>query len=126
MAKRIAASKVSTTLLADLPEWGQLNSKPIAALVGLAPFNRDHGRYRGKRKPWGGRAFVRSALYLATLAVHHNPPLRTVHQHLLDQGNEQKVALIACARELLTCLKALLKSRTPWPDELVTARDPPA
>ncbi|MEO0826494.1 MAG: IS110 family transposase [Cyanobacteria bacterium J06639_14] len=118
---------VSTTLLADLPELGQLNRKQIAALVGLAPFNRDSGRYRGKRTTWGGRATVRSALYMATLvAVRHNPPLRTVYQHLLDQGKEKKVALIACARKLLTCLNAMLKSRTPWQDELVTARYTPA
>lgn len=117
---------VSTTLLADLPELGQLNSKQIAALVGLAPFNRDSGRYQGKRTTWGGRATVRSALYLATLvAVRHNSPMRTLYQHLLDQGKEKKVALIACARKLLTCLNAMLKSRTPWQDELVTARYTP-
>ena len=118
---------VSTTLLADLPELGQLNSKQIAALVGLAPFNRDSGRYRGKRTTWGGRATVRSALYMATLvAVRHNPPLRKFYQHLRDQGKEKKVALIACARKLLTCLNAMLKFRTPWQDELVTARYTPA
>ena len=118
---------VSTTLLADLPELGHCSSKQIAALVGLAPFNRDSGRYQGKRTTWGGRATVRSALYMATLvAVRHNPPLRTVYQHLLDQGKEKKVALIACARKLLTCLNAMLKSRTPWQDELVTARYTPA
>ena len=92
---------VSTTLLADLPELGQLNSKQIAALVGLAPFHRDSGRYRGKRTTWGGRATVRSALYMATLvAVCHNPPLRALYRHLIDQGKEKKVALIACARKL--------------------------
>jgi transposase len=118
---------VSTTLLADLPELGQLNSKQIAALVGLAPFNRDSGRYQGKRTTWGGRATVRSALYMATLvAVRHNPPIRTVYQHLLEQGKEKKVALIACARKLLNCLNAMLKSRTPWQDERVTARHTPA
>jgi transposase len=118
---------VSTTLLADLPELGQLNSKQIAALVGLAPFNRDSGRYRGKRTTWGGRATVRSALYLATLvAVRHNPPLRKLYQHFRDQGKEKKVALIACARKLLTCLNAMLKYRTPWQDALVTARYTPA
>lgn len=70
---------------------------------------------------------MRSALYLAALvAVRHNPPLKAVYQHLLDQGKEKKVALIACARKLLTCLNAMLKSRTPWQDELVTARYTPA
>lgn len=117
---------VSTVLLADLPELGQLNSKQIAALVGLAPFNRDSGCYRGKRSTWGGRATVRSALYMATLvAVRYNPPIQTLYQHLLDQGKEKKVALIACARKLLTCLNAMLKSRTPWQDALVTARYTP-
>ncbi|NEQ42614.1 MAG: IS110 family transposase [Leptolyngbya sp. SIOISBB] len=117
---------VSTTLLADRPELGQLTSKQIAAWVGLAPFNRDSGRYRGKRTTWGGRATVRSALDMATLvAVRHNPPLRTFYQHLLDQGKEKKVALIACARKLLICLNAMLKNRTPWQDELVTARYTP-
>lgn len=118
---------ISTLLLADLPELGHLNSKQIAALVGLAPFNRDSGRYQGKRTTWGGRATVRSALYLATLvAVRHNPPLRMLYQHLLNQGKAKKVALIACARKLLTCLNAMLKTRTPWQDELVTARYTPA
>jgi transposase len=117
---------VATTLLADLPELGQLNSKQIAALVGFAPFNRDSGRYQGKRTTWGGRATVRSALYMATLvAVRYNPPLRACYEHLRSRGKEKKVALIACARKLLTCLNAMLKSRTPWQDELVTARYAP-
>ena len=117
---------VATTLLADLPELGQLNSTQIAALVGFAPFNRDSGRYQGKRTTWGGRATVRSALYMATLvAVHYNPPLRACDEHLRSRGKEKKVALIACARKLLTCLNAMLKSRTPWQDELVTARYAP-
>jgi len=117
---------VATTLLADLPELGQLNSKQIAALVGFAPFNRDSGRYQGKRTTWGGRATVRSALYMATLvAVRYNPPLRACDEHFLSRGKEKKVALIACARKLLTCLNAMLKSRPPWQDELVTARYTP-
>jgi len=71
----------------------------------------------------GGQATGRSALYLATLAaVRHNPPLRALYQHFLDQGKEKQVALIACARKLLTCLNATLKNRPPWQDELVTAR----
>jgi transposase len=114
---------VSPLLLADLPELGHCSSKQIAALAGLASFNRDSGRYQGKRTTWGGRATVRSALYMATLvAVRHNPPLRALYQHLRDQGKAKKVALIACARKLLTYLNAMLKSRTPWQDELVTAR----
>ena len=114
---------ISTILLADLPELGHLNSKQIAALVGLAPFNRDSGRYRGKRTIWGGRATVRSALYVTALvAVRYNPPIRTYYEHLLSKGKDKKVALIACARKLLTCLNAMLKHRTPWQDELVTTR----
>lgn len=118
---------ISTGLLAYLPELGRLSSKQAAALVGLAPFNRDSGRYRGKRTTWGGRAAVRSLLYMAALvAVRYNPPIRAFYEHLLAQGKLKKVALIACARKLLTCLNAMLQQRTPWQDELVTARYTPA
>lgn len=113
---------ISTSLLAYFPELGQLSSQQIASLAGLAPFNRDSGRAQGKRTTWGGRAMVRSMLYMATLvAVRHNPPLRAHYEHLLANGKLKKVALIACARKLLTCLNAMLKSRSPWQDELVTA-----
>lgn len=113
---------ISTSLLAYLPELGRLSSKQIASLAGLAPFNRDSGRSQGKRTTWGGRAMVRSMLYMATLvAVRYNPPLRAHYEHLLAKGKLKKVALIACARKLLTCLNAMLKSRSPWQDELVTA-----
>ena len=113
---------ISTSLLAYLPELGRLTSKQIAALAGLAPFNRDSGRYQGKRTTWGGRAMVRSMLYMATLvAVRHNPPLRAHYEHLLANGKLKKVALVACARKLLTCLNAMMKSRAPWQDKLVTA-----
>ncbi|MBE9141588.1 IS110 family transposase [Nodosilinea sp. LEGE 07088] len=118
---------ISTLLLAELPELGHLTGKQIAALAGLAPFNRDSGRYRGQRTTWGGRATVRSALYMAVLvAVRHNPPIRTYYEHLLSRGKAKKVALIACARKLLTCLNAMLKHRTSWQDESVTARYAPA
>jgi len=113
---------IATSLLAYLPELGRLTSKQITALAGLAPFNRDSGRSQGKRTTWGGRAMVRSMLYMATLvAVRHNPPLRAHYEHLLANGKLKKVALIACARKLLTCLNAMLKSRSPWQDELVSA-----
>lgn len=113
---------ISTGLLVYLPELGRLNRKEIAALAGLAPFNRDSGRYRGKRTIWGGRASVRTLLYLATLvAVRHNPPLRAYYQHLLTKGKLKMVALVACMRKLLTCLNAMVRNHTPWDDERVTA-----
>lgn len=106
---------LSTTLLADLPELGALNRRRIAALVGVAPFNRDSGHLRGKRTIWGGRAVVRSALYMSTLvATRYNPVIRGFYQHLLAAGKPNKVALTACMRKLLTILNAMLKHQTPW------------
>jgi transposase len=113
---------VSIGLLTYLPELGKLNRKEIAALAGLAPFNRDSGQYRGKRKIWGGRAAVRTLLYMATLvAIRHNPPLRTYYQHLIAKGKLAKVAIVACMRKLLTCLNAMVRDNQPWDDERVTA-----
>lgn len=106
---------LSTTLLADLPELGTLNRRRIAALVGVAPFNRDSGHFRGQRTIWGGRAVVRSALYMATLvATRHNPVIRDFYRHLLSVGKPKKLALTACMRKLLTILNALVKHQTPW------------
>jgi len=106
---------LSTTLLADLPELGLLNRREIAALVGVAPFNRDSGHLRGQRAVWGGRAVVRSALYMATLvATRYNPIIRDFYQHLLSAGKPKKLALTACMRKLLTILNAMLKHKTPW------------
>lgn len=106
---------LTTTLVADLPELGQLNRKQIAALVGVAPLNRDSGALRGKRMVWGGRAHIRATLYMATLvAVRHNPVLKTFYQRLRTAGKPAKVALTACMRKLLTILNAMLKHRTPW------------
>lgn len=106
---------LSTTLLADLPELGDLNRRQIAALVGVAPFNRDTGRFRGKRTIWGGRAVVRSALYMATLvATRYNPVIRDFYQRLLAVGKPKKLALTACMRKLLTILNAMINHRTPW------------
>ncbi len=103
------------TMIAELPELGQLNRKQIAALVGIAPVNRDSGRKRGKRRTQGGRAQVRSVLYMATLtATRHNPVIRSFYQRLLANGKEKKVALVACMRKLLTILNALLKQHRPW------------
>ena len=106
---------VSVTLLADLPELGTLDRKQIAALVGLAPLNRDSGTWRGKRTIWGGRATVRAALYMAALVgSRRNPVLRDLYTRLLAAGKTKKVALTACMRKLLTIVNALLKHRTTW------------
>jgi len=106
---------LSVTLLAQLPELGTLNRKQIAALVGVAPLNRDSGTLHGKRTIWGGRASVRSALYMATLvATRHNPVIKAFYQRLLNKGKSKKVALIASMRKLLTILNAMLKHGTPW------------
>jgi transposase len=106
---------LSLTLLAQLPELGTLNRKQIAALVGVAPLNRDSGTLRGKRTVWGGRATVRAALYMGALvASRWNPVLRTFYQRLCAAGKPKKVALTACMRKMLTILNAMLKHRTPW------------
>jgi transposase len=103
------------TLLADLPELGTLSRRAIAKLVGVAPLNADSGDWRGQRHIWGGRAAVRTALYMAALvAVRWNPVLRTFYRRLLDHGKAKKLALIACARKLLTILNELLKTGRPW------------
>ena len=106
---------LSLTLLAELPELGTLNRRQIAALVGVAPLNRDSGTLRGKRTVWGGRAPVRAALYMAALvATRYNPVIRAFYQRLRAAGKPKKVALTACMRKLLTLLNAMLKHRTPW------------
>ncbi len=108
---RITAS----TLLAELPELGSLNRQEIAALVGIAPVNRDSGRRQGKRHIWGGRASVRTVLYMATLsAKKHNPIIREFYERLLARGKEKKVALVACMRKLLVILNAMLRAQQPW------------
>jgi transposase len=110
-------------LLSDLPELGRLNRKEIAALVGVAPFNRDSGRWRGKRTTWGGRASVRAALYMAALvASQHNPVIRSFYQRLIQAGKPKKVALTACMRKLLVILNAMVKNNTPWDPDYAKAR----
>jgi transposase len=106
---------LATTLLASLPELGTLTRQQIAALVGVAPLNRDSGAWRGKRRVWGGRAPVRAALYMSALvATRFNPVLRAFYQRLCAAGKAKKVALTACMRKLLTILNAMLKYRTRW------------
>lgn len=106
---------LSATLLSGLPELGSLNRREIAALVGVAPLNRDSGTMRGKRSVWGGRAPIRAALYMATLvATRHNPVIKSFYDRLCAAGKAKKVALTACMRKLLTIMNAMLKHRTPW------------
>jgi transposase len=106
---------LTTTVLASLPELGTLTHKQMAALVGVAPLNRDSGTLHGKRMVWGGRAHVRAALYMATVvATRYNPVIKTFYQRLCQAGKAKKLALTACMRKLLTILNAMLKSGTPW------------
>jgi len=105
----------AATLVADLPELGHLNRQKIAALVGLAPFNHDSGKHRGKRRIFGGRTSVRSVLFMATLsAIRHNPVIKEFYQRLLDKGKLKKVALTACMRKLLVILNTMVKSGQDW------------
>lgn len=106
---------VSRTLLAELPELGHLNNREIAKLVGLAPLARDSGTMRGRRTVWGGRASVRSSLYMAALVgSRSNPVLRDYYQSLLARGKPKKLALIACARKLLIISNSILHNQQPW------------
>lgn len=106
---------LSTTLLAELPELGRLTRHQVAALVGVAPLNRDSGTLRGKRTVWGGRAKVRAALYMGTLvATRCNPVIKEFYARLIAKGKAKKVALTACMRKLLTILNAMLRAGTHW------------
>jgi transposase len=105
---------VATVLIAELPELGQLKAKQISALVGLAPFNHDSGRLRGKRAIRGGRASVRQALYMAALvATRHNPVIKAFYQRLCIAGKKKKLALTACMHKLVIIINAILKSNQP-------------
>ena len=109
--------QLSLTLLAHLPELGTLNRRQIAALVGVAPYNRDSGALRGKRAVWGGRSQVRAVLYMGALvASRHNPAIRDFYQRLLAAGKPKKVALVASMRKLLVILNGMLKHGSPWCD----------
>lgn len=103
------------TMLAELPELGTLNRRAVSALVGVCPYSRDSGAYRGKRKIWGGRAEVRSALYMATLsAIRFNPRLKMAYERLLAVGKLKKVAIVACMHKMLVIMNAMLRSNTSW------------
>lgn len=105
----------SQSLIAWLPELGALNRKQIAALVGVAPFNRDSGQVRGRRAVWGGRKQLRPSLYMATIsACRFNPVIQAFYQRLLQAGKRTKVGITACMRKLLTILNAVLKHQQPW------------
>jgi transposase len=109
------ARVTSVSLLASLPELGQLNRRQISALAGVAPFNRDSGRWQGRRSIYGGRPLVRSALYMAALVgARHNLVLRAFYRRLRGAGKPAKVALTACMRKLLVILNTMLKTQQPW------------
>ena len=114
---------LSVTLLAEVPELGKLNRKQIAALVGVAPLNRDSGLLRGRRTVWGGRARVRATLYMATLtATRYNPVIRVFYKRLCASGKAKKLALTACMRKLLTILNSMFRHHTAWqPDYALNA-----
>ncbi len=106
-------------ICASLPELGKLSGRKISALVGVAPYNCDSGKMRGKRQCWGGRADVRCTLYMATLAAtRFNPVIRTFYQRLLKAGKAKKVAVTACMRKLLTILNAMMRDGTAWNENL--------
>ena len=108
------------TLLLELPELGTLTRQQIAALVGVAPLNCDSGTLRGRRTIWGGRAHVRTVLYMGTLvATRYNPRIKAFYERLLAVGKVKKVALTACMHKFLTILNAMLKHRTPWQAQAV-------
>lgn len=108
-------STIARTLIAELPELGHLDRRKLAALAGLAPFNRDSGTLRGRRAIAGGRAPVRAALFMAVLvAIRRQLPLANTYQRLVDDGKPKKVAIVACMRKLLGILNAILRDQTPW------------
>jgi transposase len=110
---------LSATLIVELPELGTLTRQQAAALVGVAPLNRDSGAMRGRRAIWGGRAAVRSVLYMAAVtAARYNPVVRSLYQRLVVAGKPKKVALVACMRKLLTILNAILRERRAWTDQV--------
>lgn len=112
----------SGTLMASLPELGALDRRAIAALVGVAPFNRDSGAFRGRRCIWGGRAQVRHILFMAAIsAIRSNPVISAFYQRLLARGKPHKVAVVACMRKMLTILNAMVRTNTPWTPALHSA-----
>ncbi|AFZ67401.1 IS110 family transposase [Deinococcus peraridilitoris] len=116
---------VALTLLSALPELGVLSRGQIAGLVGVAPINRDSGRMRGRRTTWGGRAEVRTALFMATtVAVRHNQTIKAHYEQLLARGKPKMVALIACLRKFVVRLNAMIRTDKPWQDQAEEASRP--
>jgi len=110
-----AGPNLAITILSEFPELGQLNRQQTAALSGVAPFNRDSGKMRGKRSIWGGRSVVRTAAYMSTIsAIRCNPLLKSFYTRLIEAGKLRKVAIVACMRKLLCILNAMLKTHTTW------------
>lgn len=110
---------VVNTLLGDMPELGQITRKEIAALAGVAPMNRDSGTFKGKRRIQGGRASVRTVLYMATLtSIQHNPVIRSFYQRLVAKGKHKKVALTACIRKMIIILNAMVRDGVMWNETL--------
>lgn len=106
---------VAFTLLGELPELGQLSNRQISALCGLAPFNRDSGKSSGKRRIKGGRAPIRTVLYMAMMsAIQHNSTIRQFYEHLVKNGKHKKVALTACMRKMMTILNAMIRDNQAW------------
>jgi transposase len=106
---------ISTTLVADLPELGRLTAKQISRLVGVAPINHDSGQHQGKRRISGGRAHVRSVLYMgAVVAMRHNPIIKDFYERLVERGKSKKLALTACVRKMLVILNAMVRANQPW------------
>lgn len=110
---------LSRTLISLAPELGTLGRNQMAALIGVAPLNRDSGTHRGRRFVWGGRAQVRAVLYMAALAAaRFNPVIRPFYDRLVAAGKPRKVALVACMRKLLSILNAILRAKSPWTTEI--------
>jgi transposase len=119
MSAKGVGKVVAYTLMSELPELGQLNRKKIAALVGVAPINRDSGSYRGKRRIYGGRSKVRTVLYVSMLsAIQHNPKIKSMYERLVAAGKPKKVAIVACMRKQLTILNTMMKNGTHWDEKL--------
>ena len=127
LAKRLASVRgigptTVATLIAEVPELGQLSRREIAALIGLAPFNRDSGQMRGKRTIFGGRSQVRRGLYMAALAaIRFNDVIKQFYNRLVAAGKPKKVAIVACMRKLLTILNAMVRTGKSWDDSLYSA-----
>ena len=106
---------MSVTILADLPEIGTLNRRQIASLIGVAPMNRDSGKYKGKRAVWGGRARIRSVLYMCVISgIRFNPKIKAFYEKLRNAGKSHKVAATACMRKLMIILNTMVKNNTCW------------